>query len=132
MLKTHVIATVILLLFDLLWVGTFMGKKYQDQVQQIQNDKMVVRPLFGVLAYFLMVVGLNLFVLPRIRKGHELRDSIKYGFLFGIVLYGVYDFTAAAVLKDWDIKLAITDIVWGGVVYFLAAYLGTKLSSITV
>ena len=56
MLKTHVIATVILLLFDLLWVGTFMGKKYQDQVQQIQNDKMVVRPLFGVLAYFLMVV----------------------------------------------------------------------------
>jgi uncharacterized membrane protein len=106
-----------------------MGKKYQDQVQQIQNDKMVVRPLFAVLAYLLMIVGLNVFVLPRIRKGYELQDSIKYGFLFGIVLYGVYDFTIAAVLKDWNISLAVTDVLWGGIVYFLAAYIGTKLSN---
>lgn len=129
MLKSHIIATIILLVFDLVWVGTFMGKKYQDQVQQIQNDKMVVRPLFAVLAYLLMIVGLNVFVLPRIRKGYELQDSIKYGFLFGIVLYGVYDFTIAAVLKDWNISLAVTDVLWGGIVYFLAAYIGTKLSN---
>jgi uncharacterized membrane protein len=129
MLKSHIIATIVLLVFDLVWVGTFMGKKYQDQVQQIQNDKMVVRPLFAVLAYLLMVIGLNVFVLPRIRKGYELQDSIKYGFLFGIVLYGVYDFTIAAVLKDWNISLAITDVLWGGIVYFLAAYIGTKLSN---
>ena len=129
MLKSHIIATIVLLVFDLVWVGTFMGKKYQDQVQQVQNDKMVIRPLFAILAYLLMVIGLNLFVLPRIRKGYELQDSIKYGFLFGIVLYGVYDFTIAAVLKDWNISLAITDIIWGGIVYFLAAYIGTKLSN---
>lgn len=129
MLKSHIIATIVLLVFDLVWIGTFMGKKYQDQVQQIQNDKMVVRPLFAVLAYLLMVIGLNVFVLPRIRKGYELQDSIKYGFLFGIVLYGVYDFTIAAVLKDWNISLAITDVLWGGIVYFLATYIGTKLSN---
>ena len=129
MLKSHIIATVVLLVFDLVWVGTFMGKKYQDQVQQIQNDKMVIRPLFAVLAYLLMVIGLNVFVLPRIRKGYELQDSIKYGFLFGIVLYGLYDFTIAAVLKDWNISLAITDVLWGGIVYFLATYIGTKLSN---
>lgn len=129
MLKSHIIATIVLLVFDLVWVGTFMGKKYQDQVQQIQNDKMVIRPLFAVLAYLLMVIGLNVFVLPRIRKGYELQDSIKYGFLFGIVLYGLYDFTIAAVLKDWNISLAITDILWGGIVYFLATYIGTKLSN---
>ena len=129
MLKSHIIATIVLLVFDLVWVGTFMGKKYQDQVQQIQNDKMVIRPLFAVLAYLLMVIGLNVFVLPRIRKGYELQDSIKYGFLFGIVLYGLYDFTIAAVLKDWNISLAITDVLWGGIVYFLATYIGTKLSN---
>jgi hypothetical protein len=27
-----------------------------------------------------MVVGLNVFVLPNIRKGYELEDSLKYGF----------------------------------------------------
>ena len=38
------------------------------------------------------------------------------------MLYGVYDFTAAAVIKNWDIKLALVDVLWGGIVYFIACY----------
>ena len=48
------------------------------------------------------------------------KESLN-GSLFGIILYGVYDFTAAAVLKNWDIKLAIKDILWGGFVYFITS-----------
>ena len=125
--KQSVIATLVLLLADFLWIGLYMGKQYQTQVLSIQGSNMKANPVFIVLAYLLMVVGLNVFVLPNIRKGHELEDSLKYGLTFGIVLYGVYDFTSGAVLSKWNKKLAMVDVLWGGFVYFIAAYLGSIL-----
>ena len=74
-----------------------------------------------------MIIGLNFFVIPNINKDNLFNDSLKYGFLFGIVLFGVYDFTAGAVLKNWNLKLAILDILWGGTVYFLATFLTFKI-----
>jgi uncharacterized membrane protein len=126
MIKSNIIATVTLLLLDFLWIGMFMGKQYQNQILDIQGSKMIAKPWSAFLAYALMIIGLNLFVMPRIRKGHELEDSLIYGFVFGIVLYGVYDFTAGAVLKKWNMKLALIDVIWGGFVYFIAAYIGSK------
>ena len=35
-----------------------------------------------------------------------LTSSLKYGFLFGVILYGVYDLTAGSVFKKWDFKSA--------------------------
>jgi len=129
MTKQILIAIAVLLICDLLWIYLYMGGQYSRLVRNIQGSEMVVNPLMGVLAYLLMIVGLVLFVLPRIREGHELQDSLMYGLIFGIVLYGVYDFTAGAVLKNWDVKLAVTDVMWGGIVYFMAAYVGTIIAN---
>ena len=128
-MKRNILATVILLVLDLAWVMFFMRKKYEKQVKDIQGQAMQGRVQFAVISYILMVVGLNLFVIPNIREGHELEDSLKYGASFGLVVYGIYDTTAAAVLKAWDIGLAAIDVAWGAFVFFIAAYLGTKLSS---
>ena len=128
MYRKHIIATLVLLVLDFVWIWKFMGARYSEMVPNIQcGAPMSVRTQYAALSYLLMVVGLNLFVLPRIRKGSELPDSLLYGFGFGIVLYGVYDFTAAAILRDWDIQLATADILWGGTVYFLAALAGSLL-----
>lgn len=126
MIKANIIATATLLILDFLWIAFYMGKQYQRQITGIQGSKMEAKPLYAMVAYTLMVIGLNTFVMPRIRKGHELEDSLKYGLTFGIVLYGVYDFTAGAVLKKWDTKLALIDVAWGGFVYFISAYIGSK------
>lgn len=126
MYKANIIATIVLFILDFLWIGLYMGKQYENQVRKIQKSEMTVRIYFAIFAYILMAIGLNMFVLPQIRKGHELMDSLKYGLTFGIILYGIYDFTAGAVLKDWDISLAFTDIAWGGFVYFVSAYIGSK------
>jgi uncharacterized membrane protein len=107
-----------------------MSKAYKKQVQDIQGSKMKERMYLGGIAYILMVVGLNMFVLPNIRKGHELIDSLKYGATFGLVVYGIYDMTAGAVFKNWDLKLAIVDVLWGSFVFFIASYLGSKLSTL--
>ena len=43
-------------------------------------------------------------------------------FLFGMCLYGVYDFTSGAIYKNWNFNLAIIDVLWGGFVYFISVY----------
>ena len=127
-MKQYIISIAILLVLDFLWIGFFMKNQYNKQIPQIQKSPMKVKFLYAIIAYVLMAVGLVIFVIPNIRPEKRLTDSLYYGFLFGFVLYGVYDFTAAALISKWDIKTAILDTLWGGTVFFLAAYLGSLLS----
>lgn len=128
--KANIIATIALLILDFTWISLYMGKQYQVQIKDIQGEQMKPKIIHALMAYILMVVGLNLFVLPNIRKGYELQDSLKYGLTFGIVLYGVYDFTAGSVFKKWDTKLALFDITWGGFVFFISTYTGAKFGNL--
>jgi uncharacterized membrane protein len=43
--------------------------------------------------------------------------SILEAFLFGLVIYGVYDSTNYAMLKKWNPYLAMMDTLWGGVLF---------------
>ena len=123
-IKYRVVSTLILLVLDLIWLKTYMGPRYNIMINKIQGSEMKVNNIYAFFAYLLMVIGLNTFVLPKLNfKNINVKDCLKYGFLFGIILYGVYDFTCGAVFAKWNTKLALIDVLWGGVVYFLSCYL---------
>jgi uncharacterized membrane protein len=123
-LKHRLISTATLLILDFLWIGLYMGSRYSTMIKNIQGTPMKTNWLYAVIAYTLMVIGLNHFVLPNINvKNVTIKDSLTYGFIFGLVLYGVYDFTIGAVLKKWSMSLSIIDVLWGGFVYFISCYI---------
>ena len=122
-----IISSFLLLALDLIWLKGYMGNEYRKMIRKIQGSDMQVNTVYAIMSYALMIIGLNVFVIPNINKDNLMMDSLKYGFLFGIVLYGVYDFTIGAVLKGWNFKLALIDVLWGGIVYFLASYLTFKI-----
>ena len=122
-----IVSAILLLILDLIWIVGYMANGYRKMIRKIQGSDMQVNVIYAILSYTLMIIGLNVFVIPSINKENLIIDSLKYGFLFGIVLYGVYDFTIGAVLKDWNMKLAILDILWGGTLYFLVTYLTFKI-----
>ena len=129
-MNKYTLAVIILLVLDFLWLGLFMGGKYKTQIRSIQGSDMKVRPVLIILAYALMILGLTRFVLPNVNNdANLLQNSLKYGAVFGLILFGVYDFTAGAVLSGWNIQLACVDILWGMFVYFAATYFGTKYST---
>ena len=68
-------------------------------VKEIQGGReLEFNYLSAAAAYILMVVGLNVFVIPNIKnKKNALMDSLHYGALFGLIVYGIYDFTAGAI-----------------------------------
>ena len=93
-------------------------------IQTVQNSLMEIRSKYAILAYALMVLGMCIFVVPNVKR-RSIQDSILYGGSFGLVVYGIYDFTAAAVLHNWNESLAIIDVLWGIFVYSAAAYAGS-------
>lgn len=90
-------------------------------IPRVQQSTMRVNKIFAFIAYLLMIVGLYVFVLPSLDSTSTWTDCLYYGGLFGLVMYGVYDCTAGAVLEKWDTSIAMIDILWGVIVYTLAA-----------
>ena len=110
-LKMYVVALVVFLLIDIVWLAVIAKNLYQKELGFIMSPK----PNWGaaILFYLIFIVGLVFFVIhPAIEK-----DSWSYalfaGILFGFVSYSTYDLTNLATLADWPIKITIIDLIWG-------------------
>lgn len=64
------------------------------------------------LAYFLISFGLYYFV---IKNSTNFKQTLIEAFIFGIVLYGVYDTTNYATILKYNARVAIIDTIWGGI-----------------
>lgn len=112
-------ACICLVMIDILWVKYYMKHRYDRMIKNIQSSDPKYRIIYGLIAYCLMVFGMHTFVLKNNRLDHK--SLFLRGAKFGLVTYGIYDATCAAILKDWDILLAIQDVLWGSFVFGISA-----------
>lgn len=108
----------LLLLLDAIWLGMLMKSFYAQQVGTImRQNEAGMNPRWGAAAvvYLLIPIGLILFVRPRIGERGGVPLAFGWGAIYGIVLYGVYDFTNLAVLDAWTMAVSVADMFWGGV-----------------
>jgi uncharacterized membrane protein len=106
-------------LLDFLWLGVLMKTFYRDGLREVArmapDGSMAVQWSAAVPVYFVLVLGLAAFVLPRAGDG-SLAATARWGALFGLVTYGVYDLTNLATLRGYSVTLALVDMAWGAVV----------------
>ena len=123
--KNIICGIVVLLVLDILWLWLFMAQRYKQMIGKIQSTAMKANMLYAVFAYILMCFGLYWFVMKNEDPDNKIQSNILNGALFGLMVYGIYNFTAGAVLSDWSGKVMIYDIVWGMFVYAAAASVGS-------
>jgi uncharacterized membrane protein len=107
-MKQHSIlkAAAVLVLIDLFWLATG-GIFFRALVERIQGKPFEARIFAAAMVYvFLAYMLLE-------------TKSYQQAFLYGVCIYGVYDFTNLAIFTDYDWRLAIADTLWGG---FLMAF----------
>jgi len=109
--KQYLVSAVIFLALDFVYLS-FNKSAYETMVVHIQRVVMQVKMWPALLCYVFLIFGLNYFIL---RTHRPILDA----FLFGVVVYGVYDTTNLAIFKKWDWKLALMDGLWGGVLFAL-------------
>ena len=115
------IGAVAFLVLDGVWLGLVMKNFYRDQLAPIVRlgDGGIAPNWPAVLVvYVLLGTGIALFVIPR---APTVALAAGYGALFGLVVYGVYDFTNYSTLRQWPFALTLVDVVWGTVASATAA-----------
>ena len=108
---------VILLLFDSVYL--FVTKAiFGEMVAKIQRTAIQFRLEGAIIVYLLLAVALYYFI---VKPGL----SVWEAGLLGLVIYGTFDFTNYAMFKNYDLKIAIMDTVWGSLL-FMATVLFQK------
>jgi uncharacterized membrane protein len=108
------------LVLDAIYLTSTSGH-YSKVVMAIQKSKLVLKMVPTIIVYILLMSGWYL-VIYREKDRYTLRENVLKALLYGIVVYGVYDFTNMAVFENWDIKTALMDTMWGGILHGTSTY----------
>ncbi|MBN2459913.1 DUF2177 family protein [Candidatus Woesearchaeota archaeon] len=101
------IVLVFILILDFIFLGLIMKKFYDAQLSSFGRT---LRLGSGLIAWSLIALGAVVLVLP-FAKGYQ--TAALYGALYGLILYGVYDFSNFAILKDYTLAMTLVDWAWG-------------------
>ena len=116
------ISAIVLISIDFIYLNGMKG--YLDkQILSVQGSQTKMNYLGAALCYIFLVVGINYFIIKP-------KKSVSDAFLLGIVIYGVYETTNYASLKNWSIFTVIIDTLWGGTLFGLTTYIINILRSI--
>lgn len=129
MIKTFFSVLLSFIVLDFLWLG-FVVKKFNlrelAEIGRIVDGDFQMLYVPAGITYLLMTVCLMVFVLPRV-QGLGLPMSFLYGALMGLVVYGVFDMTNMAILKNYPLTFAIVDMAWGTTVFGLVTVINQYL-----
>jgi len=102
---------IILLCLDFIYIS-LIKDIFIKQIYDVQKSELQINLTGVILCYLLLVIGLNYFII-------EPNKNIYEAFLLGLIVYGVYETTNYALLKDWSINIVIIDTLWGGILFVL-------------
>jgi len=112
--------------------GVFLGyiRKgfWDDQVRKIQGSPPKYRMGVAMFAYTVMVVVIFGLAVTRVRKDHLLRDSLLWGGLTGLAMYGVFNGTNRAIFKNYSLEAFWTDMAWGVFLTITCTYVAAYAS----
>jgi uncharacterized membrane protein len=107
-----------------------MSKFYKTELgslARVQGDALAPVIWAAAVVYVLIPLGIVLFVLPRVSPDHLIASALMWGFIYGIVLYGVYDMTNYSLVSSWSLRMSLVDILWGGSINAVASCLAALL-----
>jgi len=109
-----IISSLILLFLDTIFIY-LMSSVFRSQVFDVQRSPLRINIVGAILCYVFLIFGLNYFILQK-------RRSVFDAFLLGIVIYGVYETTSLALLRNWRLSTVVIDTLWGGILFALTTY----------
>ena len=110
-MNSFIVSSILLVLIDLIYLY-FSGKPVFDKtVAAIQSSSLVVNIAPAIFTYILMVILLNYFII-------SVNKSPFDAFILGFCAYGIFDFTNMAIFKKYNLRTAITDTLWGAILFF--------------
>ena len=120
-IRLAAVGAVAFMVLDGVWLGLVMKNFYREQlapIARLAGGGIAPNWPAAFVVYVLLGTGLAIFVMP---QASTVASAAASGALFGLVVYGVYDFTNYATLRQWPFTLTLVDVAWGAVASAAAA-----------
>ena len=122
LLTKTIIFGVVMTVIDIPWIILVMSKLYK-KVFNIKLNK-----LAAGLAYLCMIIAYPLII----SNYDTLKEQIRVAAFIGLITFGTYGFTLAAIYDKYPIENAVAETIWGITLYTLTTsishYIIRKLS----
>lgn len=109
MLSLLIIALLFIIL-DAFWFSYSYKNIYDPAFTLIQGAPTQIRLSGGIFAWFLIALGIKYFVLA---ENQSITTTGINGAILGFIIYGVYNGTMYAALKNYELQTAAIDTAWG-------------------
>lgn len=112
---------IIYLVVDIIYVYSSTSV-YQRVIKSIQGRRTTSQPFglaAGALAYLIMGLTWLFFIPPTIKTlqaTYKISRTVAgaiTGFMFGVAIYGVFNFTNHAMFDNWSWPIMARDLAWG-------------------
>lgn len=111
----YLVSSILIIIIDSFYLNLFKPF-FSSQIKKIQQSPMQLNIPGVLLTYLFIIIGFNYFVI-----GQQM--SSQDAFLFGLVIYGIYEATNWAIFTNWSLFSVIIDTLWGGILFFLTTWI---------
>ncbi len=130
-LKNFIVALVSFLVLDGLWLG-LVAKNFNlrqlREIGRIENGTFELQYLPAALAYLLMALAVAAFARLTWAGDPPYGHTFAWGALLGLVVFGVFDLTNLAILKNYPLAFALVDMAWGTFAFGAVSVITRKFS----
>uniref|UniRef100_A0A6C0ERE1 DUF2177 family protein n=1 Tax=viral metagenome TaxID=1070528 RepID=A0A6C0ERE1_9ZZZZ len=116
------VSAIIFITIDSIYLNV-MKDYFQNQIQRVQGSSIKFNFLGAAICYLFLIIGINYFII----KPHK---SVNEAFLLGIIIYGVYETTNYALIKNWSILTVIIDTLWGAILFATTTFIVNLLRNV--
>src|SRR3954464_8398376 len=112
-IKLAALGAVAFMVLDGVWLGLLMKNFYREQlapIVRLSDGGIAPNWPAAFVVYVLLGAGIAIFVIPHASTASS---AAALGALFGLIVYGVYDFTNYSTLRQWPFVLTLADVAWG-------------------
>ena len=95
---------------------SFIKNKFNKMINNIQGSDIELNYPAVILCYSLLIFCIKYFVIDKKFTDIE-------AFYLGIIIYGIYETTSAATIKNWSNEIIILDTLWGGILFYIIAFI---------
>ena len=114
-----IVLSIIVLLTDMIYLSS-VKNLYGRLVKRIQGSDIKLNMTATILDYILIVFSIYYFI---ILKNASIQDAM----ILGLCIYGIYELTSMAILKNWTWDVVIIDSIWGAILYGTSTFLYRKI-----
>ena len=102
------------LVLDMIWIAGIAQSLYDHHLGMLlrkSGEQMTPIWWAALLVYLCIGLGIILLIVPKAQGSYVM--ALLWGALFGIVTYGLYDFTNYSIINHWPLKITLIDFLWG-------------------